>query len=765
MYTLDCSDETEARIRLLPHGRSPLLANLKQMLPRLTRRFAVLITGLSSLVVSASAQTNTEDSEEEKELVELSPFTVSSDAGQGYGATHAIGATRTSFAIKDIAQTVVVLTDDFMNDVAPGETYDALKYVSGVSVASNSGDNFTIRGYTLGGAFADGLPDLQNQSNIGTEPFMYERLEVFKGPSALVYGSHSPGGVINRVRKAADLSRKPGGTVGGLLGDYGQMRAYLDYNNHLGENFAYRLVGMWRDEDLIQGVPTKFAFTNRINFNPSIAWKINDRAQLKIVGEYRDEAHFKNWSEAFALQPFGTNGPTTFSERLLPRDFTISDSSGRNDNTKFGYFASLELSLSENWQMRLLNVLSTWDHDVNDWVPNGIDADNRTMPRRHRLTINDDFATSFAIDTVFSFDTGSVNHKVVMLGQYNNSRGDNYWVQDANLFPLDIYEPDYFQSSTGGLENFDNPLGLDFDPDIIDTFVEPVNNRARTSYGDVWSLSAQDQIRFANDRIQVVGGIRYDTYSTQTNDHLAGEEGEVGRGDNYTYKFGVIGDVVEGLTLYYNYSETFAPNFGTQPDGTQFKPLEGVINEVGAKASLLDGRISGTLAVFRIEQTNLIQNDPDPLRAADGWRVQTEFNQVEGIELDMVAKLAADWEVMVSGSLLDIHQPNGLVPRGVSEESAAFWTRYNFSKGALKGLAIGGGVSWLGPTALESGNNYFGQDTAVVDVFASYIWNDVRFQLNVANLTDEWYLQRGVNRTILFQGPVRHFKFSAEYSF
>jgi len=74
-------------------------------------------------------------------------------------------------------------------------------------------------------------------------------------------------------------------------------------------------------------------------------------------------------------------------------------------------------------------------------------------------------------------------------------------------------------------------------------------------------------------------------------------------------------------------------------------------------------------------------------------------------------------------------------------------------------------VSWIGPTPLESGNQYFGQDTAVVDVFARYVWKDYDFQLNVSNLMDERYLQRGVNRTILFHGPVRLIKFSMRYRF
>jgi iron complex outermembrane receptor protein len=307
--------------------------------------------------------------------------------------------------------------------------------------------------------------------------------------------------------------------------------------------------------------------------------------------------------------------------------------------------------------------------------------------------------------------------------------------------------------------------GVALDSKIIDTFINPRIDRVRTYLDHQWSISAQDQVSVADGRFQVVGGVRYDNYTTQTNDRLSGEDGPVGRGDNVTYKFGAIYDILRGLTAYYNYSETFSPSFGAQPDGTQFEPLAGTIHEVGLKSSLMDGRISGTLAAFEIEQTNIIQNDPDPLRAAAGWRVQSALNRVEGVELDLAANLTPNWELMLSGSVLSIYQPNGLVPRGVPNETAAAWTRYSFDGGAMKGLTLGGGVSWIGPTPLESGNDYLGQDTATADVFARYNWKNYSFQLNVTNLTDERYLQRGVNRTILFHGPVRLIKFSMHYSF
>lgn len=681
-------------------------------------------------------------SQEEEESLRLSQFVVTSSSDRGYSATHAIGATRTNAAIKDIPQTVLVINQAFLEDAMPGEQYEALKYLSGISISSNVGDQVALRGYDVGSTpYTDGLPDAQNQTQAGAEPFMYERLEVFKGPSAIVYGSHALGGVVNRVRKIADLSKKTGGNVGVLFGNHGQKSASLDYNARLKDNFAYRVVGIWRDEDLTNGVPTRFAFFNRYNFNPSIAWRITPKVQLKLVGEFMSEEQFKHWSDALALQPFGKNGPTTF--KLLPRDFTISDSSGRNENQKYGYFSSLEMELSDRWSLRLLSSVFKWDHEVNDWVPNGISADNRTMVRRHRMTINDDFRVSNALDTVFGFDVAGTQHQVIAIAQLNRARDEEKWIQDVNLIPIDIYEPNYSQSA----------------------FINPRVDRLLTNRNSQFSLSSQDNIKAFSGRLQLVGGVRYDSYTTQSDNRLTGVDGKNNRGHQTTYKGGVILEVYRDLNVYYNYSETFTPVFGTQPDGTSFNNRDGVINEIGVKTSLNEGRINGTVSFFKMELTNILANDPDPVRASQGWRVESDYNRVEGVELDLSFNLTSQWELMVSASKLSVDQPNGLAPRGIPERTAAFWTRYAFPTGRLQGLAIGGGVNWIDKKPLETGNNYWAEAVATADVFANYTWRQYRFALNISNLTDEWYLQRAVNSAIMFQGPRRLIKASVRYQF
>jgi len=205
------------------------------------------------------------------EIVQLREFTVSDEKDLGYATTNAIGVTRTNTALIDTPQAVTVINQEFLRDAGAGELYDVLKYVSGVSIESNVGDSVMIRGYTVRGQYTDGFADTQTQSQAGAEPFLFERLEVLKGPSALVYGSHAAGGVLNRVRKSPLW--KAGGIGAVTLGNHAQRKAEFDYTAPLNDQFAYRLIAVYREEDLTNGIETRHSWFKRWNLDPMVTWR------------------------------------------------------------------------------------------------------------------------------------------------------------------------------------------------------------------------------------------------------------------------------------------------------------------------------------------------------------------------------------------------------------------------------------------------------------------------------------------------------------
>ncbi|MBE7540211.1 MAG: TonB-dependent receptor [Opitutaceae bacterium] len=668
----------------------------------------------------------------DEEVIRLSEFTVSAEKDVGYATTNAIGVTRTNTALIDTPQAVAVINQEFLRDAMASELYDVLKYISGVAIESNVGDSVMIRGYVVRSQYTDGFADNQNQSQAGAEPFLFERLEVLKGPSAIVYGSHATGGVLNRVRKSPQW--KPAGELALTYGNHSQKKAEVDYTAPLNKHFAYRIIGVVRDEDLNNGVNTRFSWFRRWNVDPMIAWRPWKNVQVKLTGEFLHEKGFKHWSDNAELQPFGRGAATTFG--LLPRDFTFTDPWAYNENDKRAVFASIEAQPVPEWSLRLAGYMNFWDHDVYDIFAAGMQINNRLMNRTSRFATNYDSDKTVALESIYNFNIGPTNHKLLFIGQHFELNNEASVVTHNAPPALDIYTPTY-------------------------NYLTPVNPRLTSktnSRGENQSLSFHDHIRLAGDKLQFVAGARFDKYRSHADSLLTGFKGARNSGDNWTYKGGVVWKPRQDFSLFYNYSETFTANFGANPDGSTFKPSTGVVNEIGLKTALHEGRITATVSIFDLRLKQIIGLHPDPDMASAGYRVQLAQQITKGAEADLILNMLPGWDLMLSGAKMDISLPTKLLPRNAPEYTGALWTRYKFQNGALKGFVVGLGANRKGKVPGEVGNEVMFPAVTTMDAFAQYSWRRYRVSLNVSNLSDKWYLARGINRNLFLTGPERLIK-------
>ena len=209
----------------------------------------------------------------------LQPVTIKSSADGGYFPAASSTATKDSAALRDIPQSVNVVLKQLLQDQAARSMEDALKNVPGVALSHGDGDGqrdqVTIRGFSaIADQFVDGVRDdalyFRDLSNI-------ERIEVLKGPLAVLYGRGSSGGLINRVTK------KPifGETTGDVtlnLGSYGLKRLSSDINLALGEAVAFRLNLAKEDSDSSRAQQ----FIDRHSIAPSLAFKISADTNLLL---------------------------------------------------------------------------------------------------------------------------------------------------------------------------------------------------------------------------------------------------------------------------------------------------------------------------------------------------------------------------------------------------------------------------------------------------------------------------------------------------
>jgi outer membrane receptor for ferric coprogen and ferric-rhodotorulic acid len=121
----------------------------------------LLLTGLSLaiplLVIGQTAPVNPTPPAD-SEAVVLSPFVVTNQNDEGYRSQFTTAGRRLKTDLKDIAASVSVLTDEFMNDLAANDVASALAFVSGAendSTYHQEGLTFSGANNYVGGDFGD----------------------------------------------------------------------------------------------------------------------------------------------------------------------------------------------------------------------------------------------------------------------------------------------------------------------------------------------------------------------------------------------------------------------------------------------------------------------------------------------------------------------------------------------------------------------------------------------------------------------------------
>lgn len=257
----------------------------------LLRRPIPLAVTLTLLHLNAAAQTKP------TALPEVD-ITGSREDGTGYSAVTTRSATKIEAPLRDVPQTVNVIPQQVMRDQAARSMEDTLRFIHGVGLSHGDGqrDQVTIRGFSaIGDQFIDGLRDdalyFRDLSNI-------ERIEVIKGPAAVLYGRGSSGGMVNRVTKkpGADISE-----VSAQLGSYAQRRGEFDIGRNIADgSAAFRITGAVERADSYRDPQ----FLNREALAPSLQFKLGVDTDLLLQAEYLSDRRITDFGiPAFQGRP------------------------------------------------------------------------------------------------------------------------------------------------------------------------------------------------------------------------------------------------------------------------------------------------------------------------------------------------------------------------------------------------------------------------------------------------------------------------------
>ena len=670
---------------------------------------AEVVPGRDDLVLSVTPQDTTVESEPDEEIEVIATGQAEEE---GYNVDIGTAATRTDTPLQDVPQSIQVIPQEVIENREVNDFTDALENIPGIVSVGDPGifNNVNIRGFRADFR-RNGLRSRSFSS--GEQTANVERIEVLKGPASVLYGQGSFGGTVNVITKQP--TDEPFYKIDAAIGNFDLYRGAVDLSGPLNESksLKYRLnLAAETENGFID-----FNERDRFLIAPVLSWQIGKNTEITFEAEYSN----LTYRTFFGLPARGTVLDNLNGEIEQDRFVGDPEENREADQIFVGY--DLEHRFSENWRIRnafqFRNRLAPGTFSF----PTNLQEDDRTL--EVNFSDAEKFDTyEFILDTyaVGNFNTGSIKHELVVGVELFRSElysdvafGDNG--------TLDLFAPDYDTIVSSPPDSFESE-------EIIDQNL---------------GIYLQDKIEFTENLI-LLGGVRFDianTDSTNFVDNTSNFQQE----EEFSPRVGLVYKVIPEVSLYASYSRSFSPNIGSvSVDGELFAPERGTQYEIGAKAELND-RISLTIALFDITNSNVLTPDLDN----PGFDVLTGERNSQGVELFAQGEILPGWNVIGGYTYNDVTVTEdndievGNRINNVPEHAVSFLTTYEIQQGSLQGLGGSLGIYFVGDRQGDLENTFEVPSYTRTD--ASIFYNRDRFRagLNFRNLFDIDYFENASN--------------------
>lgn len=666
------------------------------------------------------------------------------DRSHSYAARAATVAAKTAQPLREIPQSVSVVTRQRLDDQNIVTLEQALRETTGVtSIPYGDGSAYyQVRGYPAEIQY-DGIPansavQYQSQFDIA----MYDRVELLRGPSGLLQGAGNPAGTINLVRKRPHDSF---GWAGSLMGgSWNNFHGDVDVTGPLDEakTLRGRFVAAGDDRDffydkgherhgLVYGI---------------LEYDIAPDTTLTVSGSWQNQ----------------TQGPLDYGQSLL----AVPPNGQFLDAPRSAFFGT-------DWSRSYTHTRDAYasiDHDFG----NGWAAKASIDYRQQRLTGPYGYIAGL-IATDLSADYALQNQYVM-----------NKWVgADANISgPIRLFGRTHqllfganyaWQGnvSFGGYEDAEvaNVFHIDIPRTVVPfTFGSDIRTEQFGAY-------AQGRFSLA-DPLTLVAAVRITDYRSRERDAVADADGNVtvGRYGSFastgrvsghaTPTVGLIYDVTRQISLYGSYATIFVPQGGDQTfGGGALKPRTGEQFEVGAKGSFLNGALIASAALFSLSDRNRAFGDPEH----PDFYLAIGKARSRGAEAEISGEPLPGWNLFAGYTYLKTKYLQDDSSQGLifdTEEpkhNFKLWSSYRFGPIEQPGFQIGGGVRVMSRTS--RGGPY--QPTyAIVDGQVGYRLNaQWSATVSVNNLFDKSYYARVPSQFFGLYGEPRSFTVTLRKSF
>ena len=657
-----------------------------------------------------------------------------------------VNALKTPTPIINVPQSLSIVTDEEMLKKGMRSVGDIIRYTPGVNTSQGEGhrDAVVFRGVrSTADFFQDGArDDVQYYRSL----YNVEQVEILRGPNALLFGRGGTGGALNRVTKKAMVGTDLR-TVNVGMDSFGAFDLAADLNMDIGNDMAFRLNvhsdTLENHRDYYDG--------DRLGFNPTLRMKLSSATTLDLSYEHIDHERFIDRGiptannvpvEEFAGIVFGDKDGNVHTVEASVFRATVSHvfSDTRKGN----------LSVTSNSFEKMYQNTYAASHTAGSGVV--------TMDGYHDPTERDNFIVTGSL--VNELTIGNTTHTLLagfesIDTENSNFRFNTYWTsKDCSVSGYDqesfnISDPMDFSVTSGGVPTaveYMNPCSLKTDTETDLT---------------VTSFYIQDQVDLTDNLILVLGG-RHDTFDVTVDDIKNGTS--AAREDSeFSPRMGLIFKPRDAVSVYYSYSESFAPRSGEQykkltgglpGSGETLRPDYFENTELGVKVDL-NSDLSLTAAYFDSEA------DKAGYDGSSAEYIVQRGLVVDGIELELKGKVNDNLDVTFGYTSMD--GKNGTKDaREIPETMYSMWANYEVNP--KLGLAVG--VMHQGESLIKDGGTQMLPDYTRVDA-AVYLMlsDDFRLQVNMENLTDELYFPHSHSTHQVSVGRERNIRLSLTRSF
>jgi catecholate siderophore receptor len=671
-------------------------------------------------------------------------------------ALSTVGA-KTATPIRDIPQTVNVINRAVLDAQAVTSLKDALRNVPGITISAGEGgtigDNINLRGFSARtDVYIDGFRD---RGQYTRDTFYLDAVEVLKGPSSMLFGRGSTGGVINQASKKPDLNKR--GEVSLSLGTDDYYRTTVDINQPIADSAAIRVAAFGQDVQSTRDVVHNKDF----GFAPSLKLGIGSPTEITLSGLVQRNNDIPDYGFPLIRSEATINSVAQPAKAPKDRFYGYADDHNDQDVDSF----SLVVKHSINKDTTLTNRTQYAQYRiVASPTPLGTQTINRvadTIPTQNTpldqiwaqrqdkdRTINDS-TLSNQTDLAMKLQTGAVRHTLTTGFEFEIDR----YAQDS-----------YTWSPANPTVNLGNPV-------LEDRPGSRYQSQDTNVDADTFGVYINDQIDLS-EQWKLVGGLRWDRFRADANQIAYDATGAVATGPTSatnnspkTYSAGTTNTMVstragviwqpdDVQSYYVSYGTSFNPSaegVTLAYNQRDTDPEKNRSYEIGSKLDLLQGDLQLNAAVFQIEKTNA-RSTVNNVVTLDG------DIRVRGFEASALGHVTPEWQVLVSytrldGEVVDSEEfttlkllgggdsphinSKGNTLQNTPKDTATLWTTYTL----FGDWEVGGGAMYA---SKRNVNNF---ETAEIDGYtrldATLAYRQPKYdiRLNLQNATDKKYFE------------------------